>query len=92
MTDLVKRLRDQQTKWMTPLLGNAANRIAELEAEVDLLWEALEEAIYLLDPEPEDILKGAGTYRIMRAYHQAGGALSNDLKDALQEVKEKSDE
>lgn len=32
--DLVKRLRDQQTKWMTPLLGNAADCIEALEAEV----------------------------------------------------------
>ena len=30
--ELVKRLQDQQTKWMTPLLGQAADRIAALEA------------------------------------------------------------
>ena len=30
--DLVKRLRDQQTKWMTPLLSQAADRISALEA------------------------------------------------------------
>lgn len=67
------------------------DRLEELDAEVDLLWEALAEAVYMLAPEPEDILKGAGIYRIVRAYHLAGGALSNDIKDALQEMKEKND-
>lgn len=34
--DLVKRLRDQQSKWMTPLLGQAADRIEELQASRDM--------------------------------------------------------
>lgn len=63
------------------------NRIEALEAEVELLREAVAEAVYLLDPEAEDILKGAGIYRIVLAYSQAGGFLPDDLKDALQEMK-----
>ena len=41
--DLVKRLRDQQTKWMTPLLGQAADRIEELEAKLSKKDGCLEE-------------------------------------------------
>lgn len=99
MTDLVKRLRDwqhvhpeDQDKPEGHLYIEAANRIEELDAEVDLLWETLAEAVYMLAPEPEDILKGAGIYRIVKAYHLAGGALSNDLKDALHEMRQKSNE
>ena len=98
MTDLVKRLRDwqhvhpeDQDKPEGHLYIEAANLIEELDAEVDLLWETLVEAIRMISPTPEDILKGANIYRIVRAYHQAGGALSNDIKDALQDMKEKSD-
>jgi hypothetical protein len=62
-----------------------------LEAEVERLWEAVAGAIYLLDPEPEDILRGAGIYRIVLAYHLSGGVLSDDLMTLLEEMKEKSD-
>lgn len=41
--DMVKRLRDQQTKWMTPLLGNASDRIEELEAKLAKATNALRE-------------------------------------------------
>lgn len=100
--DLVKRLREYaQVAHMAAAWGfagegytmeKAASRIEELEAEVDRLREALGEAIYMLAPEAEDILKGAGIYRIVQAHKLSGGFLPDDLKDALQEVKEKSDE
>ena len=48
--ELVKRLRDQQTKWMTPLLGQAADRITALEAALAKAELALLE-IDALDPE-----------------------------------------
>ena len=63
------------------------DRIKELEAEVLRLREAVAEAIYMLDPEAEDILKGAGIYRIVSAYEGAGGVLPDDLMDALQAMK-----
>lgn len=65
-----------------------AEHIEEIEAENKRLWAALAEAVYLLDPEAEDILKCAGIYRIVLVYEQAGGFLPDALKDALQEVKE----
>ena len=51
--ELVKRLRDQQTKWMTPLLSQAADRIEALEAALEqadelkkiLNWYAIQSAI-----------------------------------------------
>ena len=91
MGDLVKRLRDWQHVYPEDedkpeghLYEVAADRIAALEVEMGRLRAALAEAVYLLDPEAEDILKGAGIYRIVRAYSQAGGFLPDDLKDALQ--------
>jgi hypothetical protein len=94
MTDLVKRLRDlgDHASFEPHMHHTAADRIEELEAENARLWEALAEAVYMIAPEAEDILKGAGIYRIVLAYRLSGGILPNDLKDALQEMKEKSDE
>lgn len=76
-----------------PTLGDvAADRIEELEGEVMRMRELLGEALYFLDPDPEDILKGAAIYRIVAAYTEAGDALREDLMEALQEMKEKSDD
>lgn len=69
----------------------ALDRIDALEAENKLLRGAVAEAVYLLDPEAEDILKGACIYRIVLAYELSGGFLPDDLKDALQKVREKSE-
>lgn len=66
-----------------------------LKAEPSQLRGAVAEAIYMLDPEAEDILKGAGIYRIVSAHVAAGGILPGDLKDALAQIstkKEKSDD
>ena len=41
MSDLIKRLRDQQTKFMTPILGEAADALAELGATNNLKHAAL---------------------------------------------------
>lgn len=42
MSDVVKRLRDQQSKWMTPLLGNAADEIEDLRKVLsDILLHAV---------------------------------------------------
>ena len=74
---------------------NLRAEIAELKAEVERLREAVAEAVYMLDPEAEDVLKGAGIYRIVSAHVAAGGILPGDLKDALARTstkKEKSNE
>ena len=40
-------------------------RITELEAKLSKAVEALDEAIYLLDPDEEDIAKETGLHRIV---------------------------
>ena len=40
-------------------------RITELEAKLSKAVEALDEAIYLLDPDDEDIAKETGLHRIV---------------------------
>jgi len=43
------------------------------EAKLARAVEALEEAIYLLDPDEEDIAKKAGLYRIVTTYAELKG-------------------
>lgn len=45
----------------------AEARVAELEAALALARAALDEAIYLLDPDEEDITKETGLFRIVTA-------------------------
>ena len=70
--DLVKRLRDWEHVWPDDmdkpaghLYDDAADRIEELEAKLSKAVEALDEAIYLLDPDEEDIAKETGLHRIV---------------------------
>ena len=42
-------------------------RIHELEDRIEELTQALEEAVYLLNPTEEDIQKKAGVYRVVTA-------------------------
>ena len=42
-------------------------RIHELEDRIEELTQALEEAVYLLDPTEEDMQKKAGVYRVVTA-------------------------
>ena len=42
-------------------------RIHELEDRTEELMQALEEAVYLLDPTEEDMQKKAGVYRVVTA-------------------------
>jgi len=42
-------------------------RIHELEDRIEELIQALEEAVYLLDPTEEDMQKKAGVYRVVTA-------------------------
>jgi hypothetical protein len=41
MTDLVDRLREQQSKFMTPILGQAANEIERLSAALVIIANPL---------------------------------------------------
>ena len=46
---------------------------AELEANLAKAVEAIFEAIYLLDPDEEDIAKGTGLYRIVTTFKELKG-------------------
>ena len=48
-------------------------RIKELEAKLEKAVDALGEAIYLLDPDEEDIAKEAGLHRIVTTYAELTG-------------------
>lgn len=50
-------------------------RIAELEAKLETSMYALGEAIYLLDPDEEDIAKETGLYRIVKIYEELKGEM-----------------
>jgi hypothetical protein len=49
------------------LLHSAMRGGAKTHAKLALAIEALDEAIYLLDPDEEDMAKEAGLYRIVTA-------------------------
>jgi len=60
MTDIVDRLRDQQSKWMTPILDEAAIEIETLrKLSGHLLDDELNEAMGLLleHPHLQELLK-----------------------------------
>ena len=59
--------------WVLELTAEAADRIEELQAKLAKAIEALDEAIYLLDPDEEDITKEAGLYRIVKAFKELKG-------------------
>ena len=48
-------------------------RIEELEGKLARVVEALFEAIYLLDPDEEDMPKKAGVYRIVTTFKELKG-------------------
>jgi len=67
--DLVKRL---QANGLDEC-DEAIARIEELEAKLAKAVEALGEAIYLLDPDEEDIAKETGLHRIVTTYAELTG-------------------
>ena len=80
--DLLKRLRGwardiyegSTATWaMDQDLKSAADRIEKLEAKLAKAVDALGEAIYLLDPDEEDIAKETGLYRIVTTYAELKG-------------------
>ena len=63
---------------------------AQLAAEAKLAkaMKAFDEAIYFIDIEAYDILKGAGMYRIAKTYADLGGVIPDEWADALIRVAE----
>ena len=71
--NLKERLTDMSVLASTRTPADALQYIAELEAKLAEAMLALDEAIYLLDPDDEDIAKGTGLHRIVTIYKELKG-------------------
>ena len=65
-----------------------ADRIEELEAKLTKAVRCLDEAMYFIDLDEEDILKGAGVYRIAKAYAELGAVIPAEWDAAIKHVAE----
>ena len=70
--DRIEELEDTLSL-RTNLHGEATYLIHRLEAKLAKAMEAIFEAIYLLDPDEEDIAKGTGLYRIVTTFKELKG-------------------
>lgn len=70
--DLVERLRKRAADDQGFQKNNEAVAVA-LKANLAKAVEALDEAIYLLDPDDEDIAKETGLHRIVTTYKELTG-------------------
>ena len=67
-----KRLR-LEVRYSNYVADVATEKAKELEAKLAKAMLALDEAIYLLDPDEEDIAKETGLYRIVTTYAELKG-------------------
>jgi cell division GTPase FtsZ len=71
--DLIEELEDK-LNWVIverdETFALMLDRAQTAEAKLAKAVEALEEAIYLLDPEEEDIAKETGIYRVVTTYRE----------------------
>ena len=71
--NLKERLADMSVLASTRTPADALQYIEELEVKLAKAMDALGEAIYLLDPDEEDIAKETGMYRIVTTYAELTG-------------------
>ena len=71
--NLKERLTDMSVLASTRTPADALQYIEELEANLAKAVDALGEAIYLLDPDEEDIAKETGLHRIVTTYAELAG-------------------
>ena len=71
--NLKERLTDMSVLASTRTPADALQYIEELEANLAKAVDALGEAIYLLDPDEEDIAKETGLHRIVTTYAELTG-------------------
>ena len=55
------------------LMDAAEKQMKEIEAKLAKAVEALDEALYFLQPDERDVSKQEGKYRIVRAYEEITG-------------------
>ena len=76
MQDRIKEL-EKQLRWVLyerdATFKSMLNRAETAEAKLAKVLEALGEAIYLLDPDEEDIAKETGLHRIATTYAELTG-------------------
>lgn len=60
----------REAMYQSKLLAEATNRAEAAEAKLAKAIAALDEALYFLDPDEEDIAKGAGLYRIVTTHKE----------------------
>lgn len=71
--NLKERLTDMSVLASTRTPADALQYIEELEGKLAKAVDALGVAIYLLDPDEEDIAKETGLYRIVTTYAKLTG-------------------
>ena len=71
--NLKERLTDMSVLASTRTPADALQYIEELEDKLAKAVDALGEAIYLLDPDEEDIAKETGLHRIVTTYADLTG-------------------
>ena len=71
--NLKERLTDMSVLASTRTPADALQYIEELEDNLAKAVDALGEAIYLLDPDEEDIAKETGLHRIVTTYAELTG-------------------
>ena len=73
--NLKERLTDMSVLASTRTPADALQYIEELEDNLAKAVDALGEAIYLLDPDEEDVAKETGTHRIVTTYAELTGGM-----------------
>lgn len=68
---MTNAIAERRRKYMAVM--DDKQKIEELEAKLAKAIAALDEAIYFLDPDEEDIAKEAGLYRIVTTYKELKG-------------------
>ena len=71
--DGIIRQDRERIEELVSMVNSKDDRIEELEAKLAKAVGALGEAIYLLDPDEEDIAKETGLYRIVTTYAELKG-------------------
>jgi len=65
---MTNAIAERRRKYMAVM--DDKRKIEELEAKLTKAIAALDEALYFLDPDEEDIAKEAGLYRIVTTYKE----------------------
>jgi hypothetical protein len=65
---MTNAIAERRRKYMAVM--DDKQKIEELEAKLAKAISALDEALYFLDPDEEDIAKEAGLYRIVTTYKE----------------------